>query len=109
MRYIDHLVSAMLTLKLGLPERRSVAGDDDELGLAGAESLQGGLVAQSDLAGLYATVSRDIVAHGTTLERTLIVSASLALMLSEVLVDFFGAILLVVIPDVDVFGRRWVW
>lgn len=37
-----------VVLKLGLPERRSVAGDDDELGLARAEGLKGRLVAESD-------------------------------------------------------------
>lgn len=37
-----------VVLQLGLAERRSVAGNDDQLGLAGAEALQGGLVAQSD-------------------------------------------------------------
>ena len=40
------------TLKLRLPERRGVASNDDELGLAGAKSLQSRLVAKSDLAGL---------------------------------------------------------
>ena len=40
------------TLKLRLPERRSVASNDNELGLSGAESLQSRLVAKSDLAGL---------------------------------------------------------
>jgi len=42
-----------LTLELRLPERGRVARDDDELGLAGAQSLERGLVAQSDLARLY--------------------------------------------------------
>lgn len=41
-----------VVLELGLAERRSVAGDDDELGLARAERLEGGLVAESDLARL---------------------------------------------------------
>jgi hypothetical protein len=45
-----------VVLELTLAERRGVAGDDDELGLAGAEGLQGGLVAQSDLAGLCVCV-----------------------------------------------------
>ena len=40
------------TLELRLPQRRGVAGDDDELGLASTESLEGRLVTQSDLAGL---------------------------------------------------------
>ena len=40
------------TLKLRLPERGGVASNDDELGLAGAESLQSRLVAKSDLARL---------------------------------------------------------
>jgi hypothetical protein len=40
------------TLELRLPEGRSVAGDDDELGLARAERLEGGLVAQSDFTRL---------------------------------------------------------
>ena len=37
-----------LTLKLGLPQRGRVGGDDDQLGLAGAEGLDGGLVAKGD-------------------------------------------------------------
>ena len=41
-----------VVLKLRLAERRGVAGNDDELGLAGAEGLEGGLVTKSDLAGL---------------------------------------------------------
>ena len=40
------------TLELRLPQRRGVASDDDELGLASTESLEGRLVTQSDLAGL---------------------------------------------------------
>lgn len=42
-----------VVLELRLAERRGVASDDDELGLAGAEGLEGGLVTQSDLAGLH--------------------------------------------------------
>lgn len=37
-----------VVLKLTLAERRSVAGDDDQLGLARAEALEGRLVAQRD-------------------------------------------------------------
>jgi len=44
---------AVRTLKLGFPQRRRVAGDDDELSLARAKSLEGGFVAQSNLAGLF--------------------------------------------------------
>lgn len=45
---IPHRVWGSLTLKLGLAQRGGVAGDDDQLGLASAESLQGALVAKSD-------------------------------------------------------------
>lgn len=41
-----------VVLELRLAERRGVASNDDELGLAGAEGLEGGLVTKSDLAGL---------------------------------------------------------
>lgn len=37
-----------VVLELRLAERRSVAGNDDELGLASAEGLEGGLVAKGD-------------------------------------------------------------
>lgn len=40
------------TFKLRLPQRRRVAGNDDELSLARTETLEGRLVAQSNLAGL---------------------------------------------------------
>lgn len=39
-----------VVLELGLAERRSVASNDDELGLAGAEGLEGRLVAEGDCA-----------------------------------------------------------
>ena len=42
-----------VVLELRLAERGGVAGDDDELGLAGAEGLEGGLITKSDLAGLF--------------------------------------------------------
>ena len=78
------------TLELRLAQRRSVAGDDDELGLAGAQSLQRGLVAESDLAGLRGV--SDGVRGGFEAVMTLIVRASFALMLSAALVFFLGAI-----------------
>ena len=37
-----------VVLELGLAERRSVASNDDELGLARAEGLEGRLVAEGD-------------------------------------------------------------
>jgi hypothetical protein len=48
--------SGCLTLELRLAERRGVAGDDDELGLARAESLEGRLVSKCDLTGLWKSV-----------------------------------------------------
>ena len=42
-----------VVLELRLAERRGVASDDDELGLAGAQALQGRLVTESDLARLH--------------------------------------------------------
>lgn len=42
-----------VVLELRLAERGSVAGNDDELGLAIAERLEGALVAKSDLARLH--------------------------------------------------------
>ena len=38
-----------LLLKLTLAKRRSVTGDDDQLGLARTEGLEGRLVSQGDL------------------------------------------------------------
>lgn len=81
----------MHTLELGLSERRCVAGDDDELGLAGAKGLERGLVAESDLAGLRCCQEKFLRNARLSL-RTLIVNASLALMLSAVLLLFLGAI-----------------
>lgn len=37
-----------VVLELGLAQRRSVASDDDELGLSGAEALEGRLVSEGD-------------------------------------------------------------
>jgi hypothetical protein len=42
-----------VVLELRLAERRSVASNDDELGLAGSEALEGRLVTKSDLSGLH--------------------------------------------------------
>lgn len=42
-----------VVLELRLAEGRGVASNEDELGLAGAKSLEGRLVAESDLAGLH--------------------------------------------------------
>lgn len=87
-----------VVLELRLAERRGVAGNDDELGLAGAEGLEGGLVTKSDLAGLLWKCQLCCSSLGVGISpgmRTLIVSANLALMLSAVFAPFFGAILLV--------------
>ena len=94
-----------LTLKLGLPQRRRVASDDDELRLAGAQRLESGFVAESDLAGLR-DCQRLLEALGTRCERTLIVKASLALMLSVVLLLFLGAIVIGVLGRVSRAGLQ---
>lgn len=39
--------------QLGLAEGRAVGGNEDQLGLAGADGLHGGLGAHGDLAGLH--------------------------------------------------------
>jgi hypothetical protein len=41
-----------VVLELRLAERGSVAGNDDKLGLAGAQALEGGLVTESDPAAV---------------------------------------------------------
>ena len=45
-----------VVLELALAERRGVASNNNELGLARAKGLEGGLVAESDLAGLFVNV-----------------------------------------------------
>ena len=40
-------------LELRLPQGRGVAGNQNQLGLAGAERLEGALVSEDDLAGLH--------------------------------------------------------
>lgn len=47
-----------VVLQLGLAQGRSVAGDDDELGLAGSQTLQGRLVAESDWKTCYVSNCR---------------------------------------------------
>lgn len=42
-----------LTFELRFPQRRRVAGNDDELRLARSQALEGRFVAESDLARLY--------------------------------------------------------
>lgn len=42
-----------VVLELRLAERGSVGSDDDQLGLAGAQSLHGRLSTQGDLTGLH--------------------------------------------------------
>lgn len=42
-----------VVLQLGLAERGGVGSDDDQLGLAGAQSLHGRLGTQGDLTGLH--------------------------------------------------------
>lgn len=99
-----------VVLELRLAERRGVASNDDELGLAGAEGLEGGLVTQSDLAGLWKFGQSCASSCGCSQKvRTLIVSASLALMLSAVFAPFFGAIVMVFGGCRGRFGRgrRW--
>jgi hypothetical protein len=47
-RHTRGLGKHSVVLKLRLPQRRSVASNDDELGLASSQALQGRLVAESD-------------------------------------------------------------
>ena len=46
-------ITVLLTLELRLPQGRGVSGDDNELGLASSQALEGGLVAEGDLTGLH--------------------------------------------------------
>ena len=52
-----------VVLELRLAERWGVASNDDELGLSGAEALEGGLVTQSDPVEPLAAASRDFEAR----------------------------------------------
>jgi hypothetical protein len=89
-RAIEH------TLELALPQGWSVAGDYDELGLAGAQSLEGRFVAECDLARLWEKSVTGLQGMQPAVHRTLMVSASFALMLSAALVFFLGAMASVV-------------
>ena len=42
-----------VVLQFGLSQWRSIASDDDELGLAASQTLEGRLVAESDFAGFH--------------------------------------------------------
>lgn len=52
-RYAAQCSKGKRTLELRLAQRRGVASDQDELGLAGTEGLQRRLVAQNDFARLH--------------------------------------------------------
>ena len=79
-----------VVLELRLAERGSVAGNDDKLGLASAEALEGGLVTEGD------PYSSQYSAHFVVLRLTyfpdFITSARRELMESAVLLLFLGAI-----------------
>lgn len=84
-----------VVLELALAERRSVSGDDDQLGLAGAEALEGGLVAESDC-GIRSEVDLQTFEVRRDLPLPLLMtSASLELMLLASLLLFLMAILTV--------------
>ena len=78
-----------VVLELRLAERGSVAGDDDKLGLAGAEALEGGLVTESDPVAV--SIARRVVLRPTHFP-DFITSARGELMESAVLLLFLGAI-----------------
>lgn len=80
-----------VVLELGLSQGRSIASDDNELGLAGSKGLEGGLVTECDCA----VVSMDsslIVCLDVAPLPDFITSARRELMLSAVFLAFFGAI-----------------
>ena len=79
-----------VVLELRLPQRRSVASDDDELGLAGAQALEGRLVAEGDPTIVSELLMRE--ACCPTYFPDFITSARRELMESAVLLFFLGAI-----------------
>lgn len=93
-----------VVLELTLAERGSVAGNDDELGLARADGLDGGLVAEGDLsAQVVSTCWRRGISDDETYP-DFITSARRELIESEVLV-FLGAISASVFWDCLVVGK----
>lgn len=78
-----------VVLELRLPQRRRVAGDDNELGLSSAQALEGGLVAESDPAQSVVAARRE---QESTYLPDFITSARRELMESAVLLFFLGAI-----------------
>ena len=90
-----------VVLELRLPQGRGVASNDDELGLAGAQALEGRLVTQSDPTK---SVSYSCQEQDPTYLPDFITSARRELMESAVLLLFLGAIFArrkssVVIPE----------
>ncbi len=80
-----------VVLKLALAERRSVAGNDDQLGLSRTEGLEGRLVTKSDC---FPNVRwcEMCTRRGRAPLPDFITSARRELMLSVVFLVFFGAI-----------------
>jgi hypothetical protein len=80
-----------VVLELALPQGRSVAGNDDQLGLSGAEGLEGRLVAQSDPA-MRVSLAVEWRMPNFTYFPDFITSARRELMVSVDFLDFLGAI-----------------
>lgn len=92
-----------VVLELTLAERGSVAGNDDELGLARADGLDGGLVAEGDLSAQAVSTCWRRRCYDETYP-DFITSARRELIESEVLV-FLGAISASVFGDCLVVGK----
>lgn len=86
-----------VVLELGLAERGSVASDDDQLGLAGAQALEGGLVAERDYSAMsvFCIVFAGCNSSGHVPLPDFMTSASLELMLLASRLLFLTAILTV--------------
>jgi hypothetical protein len=88
-----------VVLELTLAERRSVASNDDELGLAGSEALEGRLVTQSDCQNCQSPNSNSIACSSGVQNSPFpdfITSANLELMLlASFLLFLTGAIVTV--------------